>query len=154
MEFFFFTLAGCVLAYLAAKSRGRSGWWWLLGWIGVIFVVVLPSLKRDVEAPHPDTHVRCPDCKELVRNDAVKCKHCGGALVPVADLPAAVRGLIGDDLANALKDAARQGDALRVSQLLKLRPTADHIQDAVRYADLYQHAEVLMLLRQYDGGTH
>lgn len=83
MEFFLITFGGCFLAYLAAKSRGRSGWWWLLGWLGLIAVMVLPSLKRDPEAPHPDTHVRCPDCKELVRNDAVKCKHCGCSLVPV-----------------------------------------------------------------------
>lgn len=83
METLFINVLGGVAAYMVAKSRGRSGWWWLLGWIGVVFVLVLPSLKRDPEAPHPDTHVRCPDCKELVRNDAVKCKHCGCSLVPV-----------------------------------------------------------------------
>lgn len=32
--------------------------------------------------PTPDTHVRCPDCAELVRREARKCKHCGCALVP------------------------------------------------------------------------
>lgn len=32
--------------------------------------------------PSPDTHVRCPDCAELVRREARKCKHCGCALVP------------------------------------------------------------------------
>jgi TM2 domain-containing membrane protein YozV len=30
----------------------------------------------------PETHVRCPDCRELVRKDARKCKHCGTALIP------------------------------------------------------------------------
>lgn len=30
----------------------------------------------------PDTHVRCPDCRELVRRDARKCRFCGAALVP------------------------------------------------------------------------
>ena len=30
----------------------------------------------------PETHVRCPDCRELVLRDARKCKHCGSALVP------------------------------------------------------------------------
>ncbi len=30
----------------------------------------------------PATHVRCPDCRELVRKDARKCKHCETALVP------------------------------------------------------------------------
>lgn len=26
--------------------------------------------------------VRCPECRELVRGDARKCKHCGSALTP------------------------------------------------------------------------
>lgn len=30
----------------------------------------------------PQTHVRCPDCRELVRKDARKCKHCGTHLIP------------------------------------------------------------------------
>ena len=30
----------------------------------------------------PSTHVKCPDCRELVLADARKCKHCGTALVP------------------------------------------------------------------------
>ena len=30
----------------------------------------------------PETHVKCPDCRELVRKDARKCKHCGTALTP------------------------------------------------------------------------
>ena len=32
----------------------------------------------------PETHVRCPDCKELIRKDARVCKHCRSALVPQA----------------------------------------------------------------------
>lgn len=32
----------------------------------------------------PDTHLKCPDCRELVLKDARKCKHCGCALVPQA----------------------------------------------------------------------
>jgi hypothetical protein len=30
----------------------------------------------------PDTHVKCPDCRELVLKDARKCKHCGCSLIP------------------------------------------------------------------------
>lgn len=29
-----------------------------------------------------DTHVKCPDCRELVLKEAHKCKHCGCALIP------------------------------------------------------------------------
>lgn len=57
--------------------------------IGLILVLVFP--KKGVAAAAvdetgqkitPETYVRCPDCRELVRNDARKYKHCGTALVP------------------------------------------------------------------------
>jgi TM2 domain-containing membrane protein YozV len=32
--------------------------------------------------PRPDTHVRCPDCRELIIKEARVCKHCGCRLVP------------------------------------------------------------------------
>jgi hypothetical protein len=28
-----------------------------------------------------DTHVKCPDCSELILKDARKCKHCGRNLI-------------------------------------------------------------------------
>src|SRR4029450_10295655 len=31
----------------------------------------------------PETHVLCPYCREPVRNDASKCKHCLSALTPL-----------------------------------------------------------------------
>ena len=43
----------------------------------------------DPERPTPETHVRCPDCRELVRKDALKCKHCGATLVPQPEPAAA-----------------------------------------------------------------
>lgn len=33
------------------------------------------------ERPTPETHVRCPECKELVRMDATTCAHCGTKLL-------------------------------------------------------------------------
>jgi hypothetical protein len=38
--------------------------------------------KRDPDRPTPDTHVRCPDCKELVLKEANVCKHCHCKLMP------------------------------------------------------------------------
>lgn len=34
------------------------------------------------QVPRPETHVRCPDCRELVLRGARVCKHCGCRLVP------------------------------------------------------------------------
>lgn len=40
------------------------------------------SGKSILGIPAPESHVKCPDCRELVKKDARKCKHCGCSLVP------------------------------------------------------------------------
>lgn len=32
--------------------------------------------------PTPETHVSCPDCKKLVRKEALACPHCSCKLIP------------------------------------------------------------------------
>jgi hypothetical protein len=51
-----------------------------------IIYSVQAGKAEDPERPTPETHVRCPDCKELVRKDANVCKHCGCRLTP-QDVP-------------------------------------------------------------------
>lgn len=95
MGYLFGWLTCSIIVGVAASGRGRSGiaWFFISALIsplfGLILLLVLPkvgaaALLRDVsgEAITPETHVRCPDCRELVRADAKKCKHCGSALVP------------------------------------------------------------------------
>lgn len=81
-----------VICAIIASSRGRSpvGWFFigfLLSFFGIILVAVLPSKKpaeviAGAETATNETHTRCPDCRELVRLDARKCKHCGTPLTP------------------------------------------------------------------------
>jgi len=91
-----FSVAVCVVA----SNRGRSalGWFFLSVLISpllsILLLLVLPKITSGSfvdasgEKITPETHVRCPDCKELVRADARKCKHCGTALIPQKiDLP-------------------------------------------------------------------
>lgn len=56
----------------------------LLGWLLIPWVIALAWAYRHKKGtePTPETHVKCPDCRELVLHDARKCKHCGVALVP------------------------------------------------------------------------
>lgn len=78
-----------------ASNRGRSaGGWFLLALItspliAGLFLLVSRNLSSSVsaagqfgEAPTASTHLRCPDCRELVRIDARKCRHCNAALIP------------------------------------------------------------------------
>ena len=93
MEFFVIWFVFAIATAIVASSKGRSGFgWFILGClfslIALILVAVLPSQKaspRNPNAPTPETHVRCPDCRELVYKDARKCKHCGTPLVPILD---------------------------------------------------------------------
>jgi hypothetical protein len=57
----------------------------------LIYAVV--SGRAPAAGPSPDTHVRCPDCRELVLKDARVCKHCGCRLVPESEQEAQTRKL-------------------------------------------------------------
>lgn len=87
MEVFIFWLVFSIAVGAYGASKGRSGFgWFLLAMVispllGFIFCAIA-SNKNTPAGPTPDTHVKCPDCRELVLKDARKCKHCGCALVP------------------------------------------------------------------------
>lgn len=49
--------------------------------------VILNSAVPSQPAPYVEAsseQVRCPECRELIRYDAKKCKHCGSAVSPSA----------------------------------------------------------------------
>lgn len=51
--------------------------------IHLVYAAISSSRRAPApEGPNPKTHVKCPDCRELVLRDARKCKQCGAALVP------------------------------------------------------------------------
>lgn len=71
--------------------------WSIIGWLWALIWASTGNVERvDPNAPTPQTHVKCPDCAELVRAEARVCKHCGCKLVP-------------QSLATAIEDAPYQG---------------------------------------------
>lgn len=92
MEFFVIWILLAGVTAIIAANRGRSAFGWLLlgicfGVFALILVVVLKPIGRaapmpGLDTPHPDTHVKCPDCAELIRKEARVCKHCGCRLKP------------------------------------------------------------------------
>ena len=94
MDLFIFWLVCAFVAAAVASAKGRSvGGWFVIGLIFGIFAVIVVAVISSKKAPAvivgsevatPETHVRCPECRELVRNDARRCKHCGITLVPQA----------------------------------------------------------------------
>lgn len=87
MEFVMVWLAISMACAIVAGNKGRSSaGWFVLGLLfsilALLIVVVLPSLKPADAKPTPDTHIKCPDCREFVLRDARVCKHCGCKLIP------------------------------------------------------------------------
>lgn len=87
-------LFACVVGFAAAQ-KGRSGALWFLFALVLsplivgLFLLVAPSLKdRDIERARntgvAGDYRKCPECAEVVRREARKCKHCGSALEPAA----------------------------------------------------------------------
>lgn len=94
MEYVIFWIGIAVACGIVASTKGRSGAGWffiglLFSVIALIIILVLPSLKRDPDAPTEETHTKCPHCAEYIRREAIKCKHCGEAVSP-QPLPAKV----------------------------------------------------------------
>lgn len=93
MDIAIFWVGCAVVSAIVAGAKGRSSFGWLI--IGIVFglfalivIACLPSIKPQPvvmaggEVATPDTHVRCPECRELVRRDAKRCKHCQITLIP------------------------------------------------------------------------
>jgi hypothetical protein len=90
MEVFLGWLVLSIAIGVWASKKGRSGFGWfvfsvlLSPLIGGVCVAIASDETAEAQekAMSHLTHVRCPDCRELVRKDARKCKHCGTQLVP------------------------------------------------------------------------
>lgn len=89
MELFIGWVAFSVAVAVWAGKKGRSagGWFFAALLASPILAAVFLALADDLTPEAQEkryshlTHVRCPDCRELVRKDARKCKHCGTTLI-------------------------------------------------------------------------
>lgn len=83
----FFWLLFALIVGLIASSRGRSGFGWFIlaclisPLLAGIFLLVGANRRSQFERPNPSTHIKCPDCKELILKDARVCRYCGCKLV-------------------------------------------------------------------------
>lgn len=69
------------VAIIQGPMLAALGGLWLFACIPLHLVYGSVSARRRGE-PSPWTHVRCPDCAELVRSEARLCPHCRCRLVP------------------------------------------------------------------------
>lgn len=88
MEFLLIAVVLGLIPALIAQSKGRSFFaWWVYG--ALLFIVAFVHslvIRKDVKTEErimqEDGMTKCPLCAELIRKEAVKCKHCGSFIGP------------------------------------------------------------------------
>lgn len=84
-------LIGSIAVGVVAEMRGRMAPpWFLISMavspvLGAILLIALPVKGRKASATVPEVsaeQTRCTECREVIRRDARKCKHCGSDQIP------------------------------------------------------------------------
>jgi hypothetical protein len=82
-----------IVVGVAASHRGRNGVGWfflavvITPLIAGLLVLVLPDANIERQQQEIQLNSRkCPFCAELVRREAIVCKHCGRDLPPDRDI--------------------------------------------------------------------
>ena len=125
MEWFLiWALCAIFSAAIASSKHRSSGGWFVLGFLfgpfALISVGLMPTLRSGSEArtePNQNELRKCPQCAEMIKREAKKCRYCGSEVEPIAPWD-------GVDRTSAAYQAGRSFAGLVDAQIDKSAPDA------------------------------
>ncbi len=78
MEIVLLWVGFTVVVGVLASRKQRSVFGWVV--LSLFISPLLAGLLLLVLPSNAEGNAQCPYCRELVRSDAIKCKHCGSSI--------------------------------------------------------------------------
>lgn len=147
----FFCLCGLITG-IAGSNKGRSGFLWflvgfVLGPLGIVLALVAKKDNQTIEskAIALGTQKKCPFCAELIKAEAIICKHCNREQ-PENNASAQV-----ENNQKALLNAIADNNIEGVKNILDTAQDISYTDFSIpplEYAELHGNDEVITLIKK------
>ena len=146
----FMCLCGLITGIIGS-NKGRSGFLWfvigfLLAPLGIVLALVIKKDNQTLEskAIALGTQKKCPFCAELIKNEAIICKHCN------REQTEHNASMQRDNSQKALLNAIADNDVEAVRSILNTAQDityAEFSTPPLEYAELHDNEEVISLIK-------
>lgn len=148
----FFCLCG-LISSIAGSNKGRSGFLWflvglVLGPLGIVLALVAKKDSQTIEskALALGTQKKCPFCAELIKSEAIICKHCNkeqpesNASTQVENNQKALLNAIADNNVEAVKNILNTAQDVSYG---------DFSTPPLEYAELHGNEVIISLIKKH-----